>query len=330
MASTAPELDGSRAPAAAVTAASTAAAAAAPIAATVALANTWEDQQGDLGYPPSILVEFNEYVDGHVVNSMPNKPWRFGPFEDTSEDRSTVEPSEDRSIIEHELPVRDAASGTAALPISALHGEHFVRFRVVAPDPIRHAFGQPCGTVGVTDAPPVLGVDPGPRGRAWGIELLDGGWRYCDDAHESAIERGSLIASPAVGAELTIRIDCRSRAVSVAVDRGEFHDIPSRLAEDVVSLRPWAVSAFEGDRFQLVEVCASSRTSWTPTVHPLFPADARKYAVSLAVIGHHLAGRLPTAAQGAFFELWVSFVLPAVIDSMELSEFECACAVTAD
>ena len=222
----------------------------------------------------------------------------------------------------HVSKLRDAAVGSAVLPISPLYGAHYVRFQVITSDN--------AGTIGVTDDI-ITGTKWNARGgRAWGVELIDGGWRCCSDACRSAEQRGALVRFPKAADILTLRIDCQTRSVSIALKsitlppghphpspppaQSEYVTLPVALPEDVCSLRPWAVSAFAGDVFRLQSVEMSARAPWSPATHALFDADARALAVRMLVSGYLLAARrMAGGSEGAFTQLWLSHVLPAVM-----------------
>ena len=143
---------------------------------------------------------------------------------------------------------------------------------------------------------------------------------------------------------MIIRVDCRSRVVSVGVDHlcsdhttflcgqpvyhgdgrptspGErFAELPQRLPADVTSLRPWVVSASAGDAFEIVWMRVSARRQWSPASHARFPLAARQWVVELLRLGHLLAAySLPMQQerrhQGAFIQCWVQLVMPVATD----------------
>ena len=220
--------------------------------------------------------------------------------------------SQKNSTITHTTKSRDAALGTALIPVGPLYKDHYLRFRVVSTQDFDSTGCR--GTIGVTDGSAHFSARNG--GRAWGVELLDGGWRCCSNAFKSAEERGTLVPAPDAGDVVTLRIECQRRILSVAVGESSFAQMPVQLPEDVTSLRPWAVSAFAHDAFRLLSVAVSPRVSWEPSLHALFPAAAREYALSALVVGYQLASqRLPDHAQEPFCRLWVMSVLPALVDT---------------
>jgi hypothetical protein len=237
-----------------------------------------------------------------------SRVWTFGASDETDDVRNNT------ARILHVSDQRAAARGTAVIPVSPLHAIHFVRFRVVEEE---DSYFVRYGTIGVTDS--AAPFDDSTGGRSWGVELCDGGWRYCSDAHRSAEQRGALIRSPDAGAIVTLRIDCHTRALSVALDDQAFVEMPMSLPDDVRQLSPWAVSAFSGDAFELHSVEASLRARWSPASHARFPLAAREFAVVVLLVGYRLAMRLPDAQQGALCELFVSNVLPVVMDAHECS-----------
>jgi len=237
--------------------------------------------------------------------------WIFGSSDGIGDTRNNT------SRLLHVASGRSAARGTAVIPVSPLHGTHFVRFHIFEIENGFRLDHMPLGTIGVIDAMAPFDGDSG--GRAWGMELCDGGWRHCSNAYRSAEQRGALTRLANAGAIVTLRIDCRTRALSVSIDDevgvDDFVEMPVKLPHDVESLRPWVVSAFEGDGFELHSVEMSPRARWSPQTHGLFPIAARSLAMEVMIIGYQLAARLPRPEQGALCELFVSNVLPAVMDS---------------
>ena len=232
--------------------------------------------------------------------------------------------------------IRDAACGAAVIPVSPLHDEHFVKFRMVSDG------SHMMGAFGVMDAAVPLVADELSYhgGRAWGVNLRDGGWCSCSNCWCFPEHGGRLLQVPRAGDMVVFRIDCRTRVLSAAIDylcsdgisfifsqpvyhgdgrlaeRGErFTELPVRLPNDVTSLSPWAVSGNIGDSFELVSVRASPRTPWSPARHALLPPLARSHAVEVACMGYHIAARLlPPEVQGAFTQLWMSHVLPDAVE----------------
>ena len=224
--------------------------------------------------------------------------------------------SQKNSTITHTTKSRDAALGTALIPVGPLYNEHILRFRVVSTQDFDSTGCR--GTIGVTDGGAEFTARCG--GRAWGVELVDGGWRCCTNAFRSAEQRGALVPAPDAGDVVTLRIECQRRVLSVAIgnatDASGFKEMPVRLPEDVTSLRPWAFSAFAHDAFRLLSVAVSARMSWAPPLHPLFPAAVRRHAVAVLIVGYQLASqRLPDHSQEPFCRLWVVSVLPALVDA---------------
>ena len=253
--------------------------------------------------------------------------WNFGSSDGIGNVRNN------RTRILHNCTVRAAARGIAVIPVTPLHGVHYVRFRVVDEENGFAITGQRTGTVGVTDAAAPFDAERG--GRSWGFELYDFGWRHCSDAYQPAERRGPLLPHHASnrGCIITLRIDCQTRMVSVATnyemltdpdrsprDNARFFEVPIPLDEDIESLRPWVVSAFDTDIFELFSVEASARLAWTPSTHARFPRAVRAYVRFVLRLGYQLATRLPTAhEQGAFVDRFVGGVLPAVIDGTEFA-----------
>ena len=219
----------------------------------------------------------------------------------------------DKSTICHIAGSRDAVIGEAMLPVSPLHGEHVVTFRVAESS-------SGCGCIGIAGiTPDTLHTWPAVKGYpAFGVELNDGGWRACTDGAKSAEQRGPLLPIPAVDDEIMLRINCRERALAIkSPAAGEWRTIPVSLPEDVIFLAPWSVSAFTSDVFTLVAVEAAEARPWTPRSHALFPSPARAFAVAGALLGHLLAARkLPPSSYGAFSELWLSKILPLALDEV--------------
>ena len=221
--------------------------------------------------------------------------------------------AEEGSLITHLSGGRLIALGTATLPVGPLHHDHIVRFLAVTRDAVQRVTPLAAGCVGVTDAAVHHCATTG--GRAWGVELLDGGWRCASNACKSAEQRGDLISPPEPGDTLTLHIACTTRIISVALNDEAPVPLPVPLADDIRLLRPWAVSAFAGDAFQLVSVEVSERLPWSPEQHIHFPAPARARAWAVMRLGHQIAARLlPEHAQGGFLQVWLSAVLPQVVD----------------
>jgi hypothetical protein len=126
-----------------------------------------------------------------------------------------------------------------------------------------------------------------------------------------------LPARPRVGDEITLRIDCRQREVAArsSANPDTWHVIPVRLPDDVHTVMPWCLSEFPGETFTLVSIAAGEATLWAPRSHAFFPPCARRVAVTLAQLGYHLAARkLPVQSQGLFVDIWLSNVMPFVLD----------------
>ena len=193
--------------------------------------------------------------------------------------------------------------------------------------------GTDIGCIGVTDADAAFDAASRRGGFAAGVEILDCGWRRCSNAFRSAEERGPLLDvdpdyMPSV---MTPRIDSRMRVISARWELDEYYtdddyvDLPVALPEDVARLRPWAVSAFRGTAFRLLSIELTPRAPWTPHTHALFPPRDRTYATYLTCLGYQLAARkLPPDAQGALCELWMSIVVPYLMDEDPEHPGECA------
>ena len=229
-------------------------------------------------------------------------------------------PKGEGATVHHFADSFDAIVGNARLHVSPLHGEHILTYRVGADD--SGAAGS--GIIGVAgmvldaDARPWHAREPWHFFPTLGVGMSDGHWRASTDAVKISAVSGELLpARPRVGDEITLRIDCRQREVAArsSADPDTWHVIPVRIPDDVHTVMPWCLSVFPGETFTLVSIAAGEATLWAPRSHALFPACARGVAVTLAQLGYHLAARkLPVQSQGPFVDIWLSNVMPFVLD----------------
>lgn len=221
---------------------------------------------------------------------------------------------------------RNAAVGRHLLPLGPLyHGTNILTYFAAESTKSDPEGLQPMpvitGTIGLTDASVPLQAQHG--GFAFGVELLDGEWRIHSDACTSAEQRGSFMSPPRDPGDMiqfTVAADGSEVLVLMTLGKSTAcRRFPIELTPDPggMYLRPWCVSAYEGDCFRLAAVTRAERIEWmpTPATHRLFPPSARERAVALLLLGYHLAARrLPLPAQGAFCTLWVAGVLPLCVD----------------
>ena len=175
------------------------------------------------------------------------------------------------------------------------------------------------GTIGLTDAS--VPLQEGHGGFAFGVELLDGGFRIASDAWKSAEDRGNFMTPPSDSGDIIqFAIAADGSEVDVLTTFGDStasRRFPIALSPDPggMYLRPWCVSAFRGDAFCLAAVRRAERNPWEPASHGHFPPTVRERTVALLVLGYHIAARrLPLSAQDAFCTLWVAGVLPHAVD----------------
>lgn len=251
--------------------------------------------------PPSALPNTWE---SEVISAYPTR-WKF---------------SHDLTAIVHTRSARDAARGQAILPLGKIFSEYLLTFRVP---------GDGIGCIGVMDGSAEWTPNKRRGGAAWGVELLDGNWRACSNANTSAEQRGSLLdrAIDTPGARVRIKVVCAERKVAVALDdEANFASVPVPIPQSVACVRPWAVSTSERDTFQLLSVEAKGRLPWSPSSHANFPPRVRAFACNVLRTGYAVAAaqaaqpQLHGQEEGAFVQVWIEHVLPAVINGMSDAE----------